>query len=103
MNKTKHPSYPTISLIKIQKQTVFDRFTVTAHVLVLQCLLCTHAFKMTSCVIFIALLIQSCFSRFLLRIYINTWNDFLHDGMTFSPDLELKNIFCLALICSLNG
>jgi hypothetical protein len=25
------------------------------------------------------------------------------DGMTFSPDLELKNSFCLALICSGNG
>jgi hypothetical protein len=27
-----------------------------------------------------------------------------NDGMTFSPDLELKNSFsCLALICSGNG
>jgi hypothetical protein len=24
-------------------------------------------------------------------------------GMTFSPDIELKNNFCLALICSGNG
>jgi hypothetical protein len=26
-----------------------------------------------------------------------------NNGMTFLPDLELKNSFCLALICSGNG
>ena len=49
MNKTK---YPNISLIKFRNKTVFGlRFTVT--VLVLQCFLYTHAFKMASCVTFL--------------------------------------------------
>jgi hypothetical protein len=43
---------------------------------------------MASCVT----LLQNRFSRFLLRIYKHK------NGMTFSPDLELKNSFCSALI-----
>jgi hypothetical protein len=45
---------------------------------------------------FIALL-QSCF-------FFDFCLEYKHkDEMTFSPDLELKNSFCLALICSGNG
>ena len=84
MNKTKYPSYPTISLIKIQtNKAVLDQFTVT--VLVLQCFLYTHAFKMVSCVTLL-LYYKVVFLDFCLEYKHN-------DGMTFSPDLELKNSF----------
>jgi hypothetical protein len=68
-------------------------FTVT--VLVLQCFLYTHAFKMASCVTLL-LYYKVVFLDFCLEYKHNV-------GMTFSPDLELKNNFCLALICSGNG
>jgi hypothetical protein len=54
-----------------------------------------HAFKMASCVTLL-LYYKVVFLDFCLEYKHNA-------GMTFSPDLELKNSFCLALICSGNG
>jgi hypothetical protein len=88
MNKTK---YPNISLINSKIKLFLAGFTVT--VLVLQCFLYTHAFKMASCV---TLLLGCFFLDFCLEYKHN-------DEMTFLLSLELKNSFCLALICSGNG
>jgi hypothetical protein len=61
-------------------------------VLVLQCLLCTHAFKIASCVTLLL---------YYKVVFLDFCLEYKHDnGMTFPPDLELKNSFCLALICS---
>jgi hypothetical protein len=87
MNKTKYPSYPTISLIKIRNKTVFDRFTVT--VLVLQCFLYMHArFQHDFLYDFNLLLYYKViFLDFCLEYKRN-------DGMTFSPDFLFSvNLF----------
>ena len=87
MNKTKYPSYPTISL-KFRNKTVFDRFTVTVFI-VLQCFLYTHAFKMASCVTLL-LYYKVVFLDFCLEYKHN-------DGITFSPDLKLKKYFLFSI------
>jgi hypothetical protein len=51
---------------------------------------------------FIALL-QSYFSRLEYKSYFSRLEYKHNDVMTFLPDLEPKNSFCLALICSGNG
>jgi hypothetical protein len=86
MNKTKYPSYPTISLIKIQKQNYIrpvECFSVA----------CTHTLSKW---LPVWLYYKVVFLDFCLEYKHN-------NGMTFSPVLELKNGFCLPLVCSGNG
>ena len=92
MNKTKYPSYPAISLIKIQKQNSFRPvygycFSVAVFLV--------HA-RFQNAWLPVWLYYKVVFLDFCLKYKHN-------DGMTFSPDLELKNSFCLTLICSGNG
>ena len=56
--------------------------------LVLQCFLYAHAFKMASCVTPLLLYYKAVFLDFCSQYKHN-------DGITFSPDLELKTSFCL--------
>ena len=92
MNKIK---YPNISSIKIQKYNCFR--PVHAPLLsltVLQCFLYAHAFKMASCVTLLL---------YYKVVFIDFCLEYKHNnGMTSSPDLELKNSFCLAIIFSGN-
>jgi hypothetical protein len=84
-----------ISKYQFRNKTVFGLFTVTVTISVAVFLVCTR-FQNGFLCDFIALLYKVVFIDFCLEYKHN-------NGMTFSPDLELKNSFCLAIIFSGNG
>jgi hypothetical protein len=76
--------------LKFRNKTVFGLFTVTVTNS-LQCFLYAHAFKIMASCVTLLLYYKVVFIDFCLEYKHN-------NGMTFSPDLELKNSFCLAII-----
>jgi hypothetical protein len=65
-----------------------EKYCPCIRSLVLQCFLYAHAFKMASCVTPLLLYYKA--------VFLDFCSEYKHNnGITFSPDLELKTSFCL--------